>query len=295
MLVTDLKQNGITAPDGSVYTFPQEFLDCLPEKCSCGGDLQINETLTALTCVEPHCINKVVQRTVSMLSHLGVLGMGEAKCRDFFSRIPFRSPYVLFAVNPDKDYATFEGVISRDFLAQIVRQLNEKNTMTLAEYIKLGFFPGIQDSAFKLFKDYSDINQFYADFDAGGGKFIAGLLGLSEDSRSVYETARTLSLFRSDIIQGVQFVHIKTSVKSLNVCISTAVGGRWKTKNDFVHDMNNLYGDKVYLNYLNSVTKTCDFLILADKTATTNKAEKARKLNVPIYSGDEFEEYLKNL
>ncbi len=298
MLVSELKQNGVVAPDGEVYTFPQEFLDCLPEKCSCGGDLQINETLTALTCVEPRCLNKVVQRTVSMLAYMGVLGMGEAKCRDFFSRVNVRNPYIIFAVNPNKDYKIFEGVFSKEFLENIISQVNARNSMTLAEYIKIGFFPGIQDSAFKLFKDYSDINQFYADLEnptTGGAKFIAGLMGLDVDSKSVIETCKTLVMFKPDIVQGVQWVNIRQSVKSLNVCISTAVGGRWKTKNDFVHDMNNLYGDKVYLNYLSSVTKTCDYLILADKTATTNKAEKARKFNVPIYSGEEFEELLKKL
>ena len=261
----------------------------------CGSELEISELLTQVSCPNPRCITKVTQRMVDMCKYLGVLGMGEAKCRQFFECVPIYNPYALFAVTM-KDAHRFQGVFSTNFLQSICDQVQAHREFTLPEFVKAGFFPGIQDSAYKLFKNYTSIEGFYTDLDNEGVNLIARLLGLSPDSVTVLSTYETLCIFKKDLMNGEKFVVIRKAVKTLNVCISTAVGAPFKSKSDFVAYINSTYANKFHMNWLNSVTQNgCDYLICADKQATTSKANKARKYNVPILTGAEFEDLVKSL
>lgn len=300
ILIKDLKTAGtLENAGGDILTLPDEFLDVLPETCSCGGDLLISETLTQVCCSNPRCINKVANRAVDMLASLGVKGMGLSKCKDFFTCLPLYNPYALFLFNPDRDFDNpkypFASYFSKDFLKNIHTQIQAKNSFTLAEFVKKGFFPGIQDSAFVLFKDYSNLTDFYNDLDAQGNQLVANLMKLDVNSKSVIETCSTLRFFRSDLLAGEKWVNIRQAVTTINICISTAVGPPYPNKAGYVNYMNDTYASKVHLNFLNSVTKNCQYLICADKNATTSKAKKAREQNIPIMTGAEFEAYIQNL
>ena len=300
ILIKDLKDTGtIESPGGDILTLPQEFLDTLPETCSCGGDLLISETLTQVCCSNHRCVNKIANRAADMLASLGVKGMGLSKCKDFFTCLPLYTPYALFLFNPDRDYDNpkypFSSYFSKDFLKGIYNQIQEHNSFTLAEFVKKGFFPGIQDSAFVLFKDYDNLTDFYNDLDTQGNQLVADLMKLDVNSKSVIETCSTLRYFKNDLLAGEKWVNIRKAVTTINICISTAVGPPYANKAAYVAYMNEKYASKVHLNFLNSVTKNCQYLILADKSATTNKAQKARQANIPIMTGAEFEAYIKTL
>ena len=294
--IRELKSSGVlVTADGDVVQLPSEFLAVLPEKCTCGSDFEITEMLTQVSCPNPHCINKAAQRLAAMLAHIGVKDMGDALCKEFYTKIPLYSPYVVFCVTPD-DEARFKGSkITRRVLENLCNQLADNRTYTLADFAKIGFFPGIQDSSYKLFSAYNSMEAFYTDFDAQGSKLIAKLLDKPESSITVSNTCATLTTFRKDLLQGEKLVTIKSVSKTINICISTAVGAPFTSKSQYVKYLQDTYGDKIQFNWLNSVTNACDYLILADKNATTNKAVAARKKGVPIYSGSEFEELVKKM
>lgn len=298
--IKTLKATGtLESPGGDILTLPQQFLDVLDEKCSCGSDLLISETLTMVCCSNPRCINKIAQRATDMLAALGVKGMGASKCKDFFTCVPIFNPYVLFLYNPDRDFSNpkypVSNYFSKEFLTSIHNQLMQHNSFTLAEFVKMGFFPGIQDSAFVLFKDYNSLTDFYTDLDEQGNQLVANLMQLDVNSKSVIDTCATLRYYKSDLLAGESWVHIKKAVTTINICISTAVGPPYANKAAYVAYMNETYADKVHLNFLNSVTKSCQYLICSDKNATTNKAKAASKLGIPIMTGAEFEAYIKSL
>ena len=118
---------------------------------------------------------------------------------------------------------------------------------------------------------------------------------LDVNSKSVIETCSTLRFFRNDLLAGEKWVNIRQAVTTINICISTAVGPPYANKAAYVAYMNDTYANKIHLNFLNSVTKNCQYLICADKNATTSKAKKAREQNIPIMTGAEFEAYIQNL
>ena len=217
-----------------------------------------------------------------------------------------------------------------DFSEYVFEQVNEKRSMLLWEYIKIGNMPGIRDSARHLFANYDSLDEFYEDLELGGIDFVQkglGLVGKSTVSGDQYmddydedasivsvkavEVYNTLIYFRDDLFSAVDYVKIKQlSTAVINICISTAVGKPYTSKSDFVSKLNNEFGDKVHLNFLSSVSSDCQFLIWSKEGSMTSKVEKVNRLNekimskngvngvdsntetIKIMTGQEFRDYL---
>lgn len=322
----------IMVSDLYATSLPHDFLDVLPHECdSCGSPTEITESLSMLRCSNPSCIEKSVQRLVSLLKDLGVKNMGESHCRKFLDHFGTSNPYAIFVYEPDED-GTLHGGCSEDFSYKFYNSLNEKRTMLLWEYVRVGNLPGIKDSARHLFANYDSLDEFYDDLDEGGVPFVQGLLSIKGkgvvDTDSFFEDEETgggvsvraiavtdtLQFFRNDLYMALDYVNIKSlETEIVNICISTAVGRPFTSKSDFVSRMNALFGDKVHLNFLGSVSKDCQFLIWSKEGAKTTKVRKAESINakreekneedmfgeekelIQIMTGLEFQDYLTNL
>ena len=295
--IADVKAKGLPKADGSYAVLPEEFCATLPEKCSCGADLEIAETLCKISCPNPKCITKVTQRAVDMLNYIGVLGMGEAKCRAFFEAAKLYNPYALFAWTLNADYEkTFKDVFKREFMEDIYEQLKTRREYTLSEYVKIGFLPDIQDSANVLFKDYTDLRSFYTDLDAKGTALIAELMGLPEDGAKVMNVYNSLLTFREDLMAGLPYVKIVEPERLLNVCRSVGEGEPYKNKAEFKAAVKQEFGEKVHINWLNSVSKNgCDYLVCPDANATSTKITQAKKYDIPAMTGTEFMALLRTM
>lgn len=278
-------------------SLPKEFVDTLPTTCdACGAPTEITETLSLLRCSNPMCGEKAVQRLVALLQDLDVKNMGEAKCRNFLEHWGITNPYAIFMYELT-DGPLFDGC-SMDFSEGIFEQIDSKREMLLWEYVKIGNLPGIRDSARKLFADYDDLEEFYDDLEEGGIDFVQDLLGIKkgtkqdsdnffDDSEAVSVTAvkvyNTLMDHKEELFEALDFVTIKKlTTPVLNVCISTAVGKPYKSKKDFINQMNEQFGHKVHLNFLSSVSKEVHFLIWSKEGAETSKVRKAKAHNVKV-------------
>lgn len=294
-------------------TLPKAFIDVLPKTCDiCGEDTEITESLTMLCCPNPRCLAKVTQRLLALLNDLGIKNMGESRCEKFLRHFGVTNPYAIFMYELS-DGTLFDGC-GMEFSESIFDQVDAKRDMLLWEFIKIGNLPGIRDSARHLFMDYEDLEEFYDDLEAGGIPFVQDRLGIvgkkakvdkdgfyddDDDSEPVSVKAisiyDTLLEFKQDLFDALPFVNIISVNKFINICISTAVGAPYKSKADFVQQMNAKFSDKVHLNFLGSVTKDCEYLIWSKEGAPTNKVQKANKYGIPILTGTEFESLLESM
>lgn len=280
------------------YFSNQQFIDSLPEdnKCECGADLFINEALTRIECQNPNCFENAVQRMVSMVSDLGIRNMGESRCRDFLNYFDTLNAYAIFAYDPNTD-----GVFgnSEKVAYDLYEQVSALPARTLGEYVKVGNYPGLQDSALSLFKGYCSLETFYADFEEGGISFIQGKLGISDDTMSIkaINCARVLTDFKDMLFEYVDYAHIldTTVVQEFKICASTSVGYPYKSKIDFINKLNAQFKGKIHLIFSSSLTKTCDVLVWAGelgkaKTTKVKTAEAwiAQGHPIKIMSGQEL-------
>lgn len=310
LTVLELK-HGKEDDQGYISPFPEEFLACLPDYCdSCGAETEITETLTLLRCSNPQCIEKSVQRLVALLKDLGVKNMGESKCRSFLQHFGTVNPYAIFMYEADVDGPLYEGC-SQEFSNSFYEQLNKVRRMLLWEYLKIGNLPGIRDSARKLLAQYDSLEEFYDDLEGGGISFVQEMLSIKgkdadnsdltssyDDSDSVSIKAvsvyNTLMYFKEELFEALEFVDIMTlDTDVINVCISTAVGKPYGSKKEFISLMNEQFGHKVHLNFLESVSKDCQFLIWSKQGSATTKVRNVGKINakrIAEYNKDKMQQ-----
>ena len=279
---------------------PQAFLDVIPEKCEvdgCDADLVVTEGLTALCCSNPYCPEKVVQRMAQLLKDIGIKGMGEANCRKFLQNREYKSPYEILLYNFETDGVLYEGC-SEEVSQKLYDKLKEKRSMPLWEFAKIGNAPNIRDQARKLFDGYTTFTDFYKDMEITGVDFIQDKLGIDKEKESIQamKIYQSLMTYKEEFLRAESVLEVKAIANTtINAVISSSVGGKYKTKAEFENTIHNLYGDKIYVNFLSSLTKDCQYLIWAGEGKETSKVVKAKKLNIPIMNGDEFEAMLKEM
>lgn len=305
MLVEDLKEQ-----EG--YRFSEETLMLIPNNCfSCGSKLEINPTFTHLTCSSPRCEDKVTLRTVAMFSQIGVVDIGEPSIRKFVDIFGIVSPLTMFFYEP----SDWEGVepyqynesLKRKF-DDVYRQLESKREMTLIDYIKIANLPNVQTSADKLFDGIDTLEEFYQKLETEGVAFIQQKLGImTENSLKSSKLYLTFMEFKEDLFEAYEseFITIiadeRADVKIKAVC-SDEVGGGFRRKADFYDYMDENYGDKIYIDWGKSATKTMDVLIWAGADGSparyTNKVQKAETWNekgenIPILTASQFLEIVE--
>lgn len=180
----------------------------------------------------------------------------------------------------------------------IVTQVNKARSMLLYEFVRMGNYEGLRDSATQLFKDYNSLDDFYKDLDNGGIDFVKTKLGIKKaegESIRANSIYATLIAAREELMEYIQYIDLKGATQVVNICISTAVGAPYKNKADFIRAMNDKYGDKMYLNKLGSVTKNCQYLVWSKVGEPTNKVKAATKLGIPILTGVEFDAMLNDM
>lgn len=261
------------------YELPEMYLECLPEFCfECDSPMELSETLTGLHCSNPRCPSKVAQRLFAICNSIGVKNIGRKRAEGFVKKFGIENPLCIFTYEPEEDGELCDGV-SLDTSIQIMEQFKNKKSFTLTEYVRVANLPYLQTSCVSIFGDYDDLSKAYKDIESGGVGFIQDKLDikggdtLSIRALKVYES---LMLYKSDLFEGLNFVNIirvndksNTEMTYLKAVCSDEVGYPFKTKNDFYATVNNEYKD-VHVEFLQSVTKSIDYLIWAGADGKTN-------------------------
>lgn len=285
--------------------YSEDFLDSLPSVCldnRCEAPTEMSEVMTGLQCSNPRCPTKIARRILAITSMLGIKDLGAARANDFVSRHGVDNPLLVFAYEADVD-GEMGYTISMDVSRRINQQFLSKNSMTLWEYVRLANLPFIQTSALQIFGDYDDLDAAYADIETGGVEFIRQKLSITKGAAAIktdvvdaepsdisiraLKVYNSLMMFKPDLYQALPFVNIikihSEGMKTLKAVCSDNVGVPFRTKTDFYSTVNNLY-QNIHVEFLNSVTKSIDYLIWAgadgDPNArVTNKVEKIRNHN----------------
>ncbi len=270
-------------------TLPQAFLDTLPTHCdTCGSELEITPSLSALSCPNRSCMDRAVQRLIALLKDIDVKNMGEAKCRQFLENFGVTNPYAIFMYEPS-DGVLYPGC-SMAFSEAIFEQVNARRSMALWEYVRAGNLPGIRDEAYKLVTGYGSLDDFYDDLEDGGIAFIQNLLGIKsavdEDGEHVSVSVKASKIYtelidhKEELFEALPFVTLPNAeLPELNICMSSSVGGQWGKKEAFERYLKETYGDRVVVNVFKTVSGKCDALIWAGVGKPTGKVDKVLKAN----------------
>ena len=302
MFISDLKANWFD------YKLPQEFAELLPEVCpTCGAPTEMSDVLTGLHCSNPRCPDKVSKRIEAMCNALGVLGFGESTIESFVDYYGVTNPLNIFNLS---EGMLISDSVSEEVSAKIISQLLTKKDFLLWEYVQIAQIPGVQTVAKDIFGGYNTLEEAYADIEFGGVQFIQKKLGISSEgevSIRAMQVYNNLIVFKEDLFECIPDVNIITlgEKKEINIYCSDFAGTGFAHKKDFYSKINEEFGDRYFFNIVGSINKKLNYLIWggADGTPcgrTPSKVEQVRKYqsqgcDIPIMTGQQFIDYLKNL
>lgn len=282
-----------------------ELEELIPRLCSsCGEVLDLNESLTVLSCPNPRCLHKLVQRGVHLSKTLGIDGVGEAFFRNFFTYLDTSFVSTILTLNPQEiEKLELDDKAFTNRLLDVAYQVEKlRPTLTPWGYLKALGVPDVAGRADTLMVGYADFSSFYSDLTlcTTMGQF-AKVLGVSETSTVlIAKIVQSLGEYMADIVHYENYFDFYVPASSdveLKIVCSNSVGGGFKTKNAFYKFVDENYGDKVRVTWSSSATKTCQLLIWdgADGTPSslTTKVKKVCGFNrtgshIPILTAGQF-------
>ena len=272
-----------------------DILDIIPDTCECGAEVVFSDSLKQIMCSNPRCYHKIAFRLEGMAKTMQADGFGESTCEAICSAYKLKSPYQVFLL---------EGKEAPDGVAAFDKKIYgithcEALNCELWQMVAYGGIPGIDTIAYKLFGDYDNINDAYADIEKYQVPFIAEKLGQKSGGAGVMAVNiyNTLIQYKAELQFAEQYFHIKKKAGDrLQIAITDSVIG-YTNKSAFVKELNMLYEGKVSIVRLNSVTAEVSYLI-ADGDTGSNKYKKALKMQekgypIQIVTSTEFKDILK--
>lgn len=303
---------------------PYETTVLIPTKCaSCGVELDLNDSLTVLSCPNPFCIEKLIQRAISMCDILDIKDFGESFFRAFFEGTDEQFISNLMLLDDDRclEYVdSYSGWaydldgkprMSVDSFETNLNKLKSAmqlavSTLTMPKYLQALSLPNIKSRADVMLKGYQSFKEYYDALTTPAPmSTISKLLGVTENSEQlVILLATSLATYKEDVLNYEKYADFYVPVvgeTELKVVCSTAVGYPFKTKRQFYNYVDEKYASLVNVTWSNSATKTCDVLIWSgadgNGDAPTTKVEKICKFNrmgahIPILTAQAFLEVL---
>ena len=251
---------------------PVQFIINCP---CCGTELVISESGKTAKCPNVNCYERCIMKMVSMLDRFGFKDFSEETVRALnltsFNQL----------MNLTYEQVKFLGPINSSNLLSHIERLK---TTPIADYRLMSAFSfdGIADETWKSIFKVVTINDIVND--------INNIEKLNND---LLEISGIGSKTVSSIISGMH-----DNMNDIKYCINNFNIINYKNEATRPRVVLSGFRDASFIQLLNdngfdaadnySINKNTDFLIVADKNASSSKIDKANKYGIPIYNRDEF-------
>jgi NAD-dependent DNA ligase len=275
-----------------------EYVGLIPGHCFfCEEPLFLNDKMTALTCENPACSGFLGNRISTMTAVLGVKGFGESVCDNIVEKHGLKKIHEIFDLNPDTLTDLYLSENNNKLFAKLAAGLQGA---TLSKAITSMGLVGIRSMADKIFSGYSEINEFYADFEKDN-RFLIKKLGKETNAyeytdynfkKQIPHIRHVLEEGREDICKFVSYFTLKQIPKeSISLVITGGIPG-YSNKDTFVAELNSW--SRVFVAFKGQVTKDINYVI-CNGSKTSGKALKATNYGIPVVTSLEFQDILKGM
>lgn len=262
---------------------PPQVSKIIPLVCPyCHSDIIISPNLTRMCCSNEKCPVTVANTLELFFKELGVEQFGQANCLDIVYENDIYNIYEVL----DLSWEQMPKRYTDDVKKKLYISIRNKLSQPIAKIIKALHLEGISDSAFKIFDDVNNIEEFYDELEEFGQDYIKEKLGINYGIRtaSIYNV---LMREKHQIINTVlRFNVIEVASRKLEIVITESVNN-FSSKDAFIEYLNSKFGHKYNIVRKNSISKTTDCLI-AERRTSTAKYQKALNYGIKILTSEEF-------
>lgn len=287
------------------YELLEDFVDTLLFDCPfCGFETVISESLTRLSCSNPRCPSKIIQRIKAILKQIGVKGLGESGIADFVDTHDVSSPVEILNASA---YTLIGSAVPSSVGESIKAQISEfieSRPLSPAEILQLCQIPNVSTQRSKaLMEGYATVEDAMKDFTEYGPSLVDDRLRPSANDNCITASSvliyDSLMSFSDDILLAASLVHQLDASKVIEatVVVSDAPGEPFKNKPDF-YDACRERLPQYHFTFASSLSrKNTDALIWAGADGSharyTSKVRSAEKYNasggtIPILTGEQF-------
>lgn len=258
----------------------------MPSSCPvCGGKLSLSENHKHLKCENPACRSKAAGNIMKWTNTLGIKEFGPATI-DAIIELGYTKICDLY--KPEL-YAKLERMpgFGKNSVEKMAKEVGNHRKMTLAQFIAGYNFDSIGEKQVQKIidsKNYESINDFRttksSDFVCDGigektaEKIVEGMTAFYEND--MRETQKFIEIIRTQ----KQEVSSNSLLGGKSFCFTGAASIPRKQLQAMVTENGGIVHD--------SVKKDTTYLVMADPTSTSTKAEKARKNGTLLLSEAAF-------
>ncbi len=267
----------------------------IPKICPiCGADTEIikdNDT-EVLICTNPDCKGKLLGKLVHFCSKnaINIEGMSEATLQFLINRRWAGSFQDIYHLEKYKDEWSKSEGFGKKSVEKLIENIEKSRNTTLDRFIYALCIPLIGKSTSKdIAKSCAngDVQQFITIMSLEGEYAFIGLNGFGKEmcKSLVHWWVKNKNTFY-DLITEFNFIKPELNKKSnLNNKIFVITGSlkHYKNRNELVNVIETM-GGKIS----ESISSKTDYLINNNTQSSSSKNLKAKKLNIPIISEDDF-------
>ncbi|BCN31691.1 NAD-dependent DNA ligase LigA [Anaeromicropila herbilytica] len=264
----------------------------IPEICPvCGGVTKIKQDngVKALFCTNEECLAKKIKSFTHFVSRdaMNIDGLSEATIEKLIAKGLIKELADLFHVEKYKDEITkMEGFGEKSY-QNLIASINEARKTTLPKFIYSLGIPNIGLSNAKLIcKEFdNDINQLLK-IETDDLVTIQGIGGVIAETFVAFFKKESNIAIVNDLLQEVEFEREEKSEEQIFAGMNFVITGsveHYANRNE-VKEVIEQKGGKV----TGSVTSKTNYLINNDNTSNSSKNKKAKELQVPIITEEEF-------
>lgn len=270
---------------------PKEYHEYFRNRCDCGSEFIIKESLTQAQCCNPKCKIKMSYSMSKMLENFGVTGIGERTCNSIISSFDYLKTNLThiqaFVLSLYEVPAIISNTVKGDTYQANVRKLLSKK-YTFGEFISKLAIPGFGPQSFEIFAGINNVEHFlkvtkeYANYT----EFFA--------SRGVYDVTKinNFCMYIEDIVLISSLLESsirQQGLQRLPIAITGSVrpDGVPKTKSEFIDLLNSTActkdGIQLFEFSLSSALKSVSYIV-ADYRSSSRKYKEGEARGVLISS-----------
>lgn len=264
----------------------------IPENCPvCHQTAKIKEEneVKVLLCTNPDCLAKKIKAFTHFVSRdaMNIEGLSEATIEKLISKGFVCELADLFHVDNYKEEITkMEGFGERSF-ANLIESVNRARMTTPAKFIySLGILNIGLSTAKLICKEYKNNINKILEANAEDLTGIDGVGGVIADTFVNFFAKESNKKIALDVLKEIQFEPEKEMAAQIfdgKTFVITGSLTKYENRNALKEEIEQL-GGKVS----GSVSSKTSYLINNDNTSNSSKNKKARELNIPVITEEEF-------
>ncbi len=264
----------------------------LPSQCpACNGKTTLQDVngVQSLYCLNPLCSAKQIKRFSHFVSRnaMNIDGLSDATLEKFIEKGYVKNLPDLFRLEQFRDeIVTMEGFGEKSY-RKIIQSIDASRTVSMAKFIYSLGISGIGLANAKVI-----VAHFHQEFDMVVNATVEELTSidgigdvLAQGFHDFFRDEERMQIVK-ELLAEITFEKEEVSGEQIlggKVFVVTGSVEQFANRNDLKDYIEKL-GGKV----TGSVSKNTDYLINNDVTSNSSKNKKARELNIPILSEDDF-------